>query len=282
MSTNRHGVTDTNLAPEPPPPPVPKVAVTAVAAFIVTTQEPVPEQPPPDHPVNVEPRAAVAVSVTTVPALKLAEHVPPQLMPAGALVTVPEPAPDFTTESTCVLAAVTVTPSVDGLPMTAVDVVDKTTLQDVLAVPVPTEKAVEPPTATLTVAGAFTPFTVQPPEGVSVAETVVAPPVRTTLNDWDAPAASVAVAADKASEPSEGLEDTVKLAPTLFVALIVTWQVLEVPEHAPLQPPNTDPAAGVAVSVTTEFNPSLALQALPQSISGRPKLRPVCVATQLV
>jgi len=38
-----------------------------VAADIVTVQEPAPEQPPPLHPVNVEPVAGVAVSVTVVP-----------------------------------------------------------------------------------------------------------------------------------------------------------------------------------------------------------------------
>ena len=42
-------------------------AVTEVAAVTDTTQVPVPEHPPPDHPVNVEPVAGVAVSVTEVP-----------------------------------------------------------------------------------------------------------------------------------------------------------------------------------------------------------------------
>src|SRR5206468_2872653 len=43
-----------------------KVAVTAVAAVRVTVQGPVPVQPPPLQPVNAEPRAGVAVSVTVV------------------------------------------------------------------------------------------------------------------------------------------------------------------------------------------------------------------------
>jgi len=46
-----------------------KVAVTVVAAFMVTTQEPAPEQPPPLQPEKVEPPAAAAVKVTTVPLL---------------------------------------------------------------------------------------------------------------------------------------------------------------------------------------------------------------------
>ena len=42
------------------------VAVTVVAAVMVTVHGPAPEQPPPDQPVNVEPVVGVAVSVTTV------------------------------------------------------------------------------------------------------------------------------------------------------------------------------------------------------------------------
>ena len=43
------------------------VAVTVVAAVIGTTHVPVPEQPPPDQPANVELASAAAVSVTLVP-----------------------------------------------------------------------------------------------------------------------------------------------------------------------------------------------------------------------
>src|SRR5213076_2587955 len=69
------------------------VAVTVVAALKVTVQVPVPEQPPPLQPVKIEPAAGVALRVITVPLAKLAVHVAPQLIPAGALVTVPLPVP---------------------------------------------------------------------------------------------------------------------------------------------------------------------------------------------
>src|SRR5205823_13880690 len=74
-----------------------KVAVTVVAAMTVTVQAPVPEHPPPLQPVKVEPAAAVAVSVTAVPLVKLAEQVAPQVMPAGVLVAVPLPVPALET-----------------------------------------------------------------------------------------------------------------------------------------------------------------------------------------
>ena len=73
------------------------VAVTVVDAEIVTVQVPVPEQPPPLQPVKVEPTAGAAVSVTSVPLVKLAAQVAPQVMPAGLLVTVPAPVPALET-----------------------------------------------------------------------------------------------------------------------------------------------------------------------------------------
>jgi hypothetical protein len=74
-----------------------KLAVTVVAALIVTTQVPVPEQPPPLQPLKVDPAAATAVNVTWVPKLNEVEHTAPQLMPAGELLTVPAPLPDLFT-----------------------------------------------------------------------------------------------------------------------------------------------------------------------------------------
>jgi len=76
-----------------------KVAVTEAAAFMVTTQVPEPVQPPPLQPAKVDPADGVALSVTTVPDVNEVEHVVPQLMPEGELVTVPLPAPALLTMS---------------------------------------------------------------------------------------------------------------------------------------------------------------------------------------
>jgi hypothetical protein len=70
------------------------VAVTVWAEFIVTVQVvPVPEQPPPDQPVKVDPEAGDSVSVTEAPCVYWALQVGPQFMPPVLLVTVPVPVP---------------------------------------------------------------------------------------------------------------------------------------------------------------------------------------------
>jgi len=68
------------------------VAVTVWSPTIATTQGPVPVQPAPLQPVNVDPFVGVAVRVTVVPVANSAAHVPGQEIPLGLLVTVPVPA----------------------------------------------------------------------------------------------------------------------------------------------------------------------------------------------
>jgi len=124
------------------------VAVTEVAAFTVTVQVPVPEQPLPLQPVKVEPAAGTAVKVTAAPFVNEAEHVAPQEMPAGLLVTVPLPAPVEETASVDIdvvplPAPVEATVSVD------VDVVDT-------PVPVTSDERVSPSAAKLTLVLAST------------------------------------------------------------------------------------------------------------------------------
>src|SRR5437867_4229285 len=74
-----------------------KVAVTDWAAFIVTTQLPVPLHPAPLQLPNTDPLAGAADSVTDVPMTNDALHVAPQIILAGLLVTVPPPLPAFVT-----------------------------------------------------------------------------------------------------------------------------------------------------------------------------------------
>src|SRR5438132_12851464 len=71
-----------------------KVAVTVVAAFIVTVQPPVPEQPPPLHPSKVDPLPATALNLIEVPDTTVSLQSPGQLMPAPLLLPAPVPPSD--------------------------------------------------------------------------------------------------------------------------------------------------------------------------------------------
>src|SRR5262245_60633782 len=80
-----------------------KVAVTRVATFPTTVHGAVPVQPPPDHPVKLEPGPGVAVRVIgVVPSgsVQSSGH----WIPAGELVTVPSPVPARATVSVTVLS----------------------------------------------------------------------------------------------------------------------------------------------------------------------------------
>jgi hypothetical protein len=78
---------------------VSKAALTVTLLLIWRVQEPVPVQPPPLQPAKRDPEAGTAVSVTVVPPENDREHVVPQLMPLGLLVTVPLPDPFLVTWS---------------------------------------------------------------------------------------------------------------------------------------------------------------------------------------
>lgn len=67
------------------------MAETTVAAATVTVHVVAEVAHAPPHPANVEPLAGVSVRVTTAFCAKGPEQVEGQLMPAGLLVTVPEP-----------------------------------------------------------------------------------------------------------------------------------------------------------------------------------------------
>ena len=74
------------------------VAVTLREALIVTVHVPVPVHAP-LQPANVDPPVGDAVRLTTVPDVNEALHVDPQLIPADAEVTVPDPVPALVTVS---------------------------------------------------------------------------------------------------------------------------------------------------------------------------------------
>ncbi len=92
------------LVTNPPPLPVAaviswncrvNVAVTDCALDIVTLHATMPLHAP--LKAELDEKSGAAVSVTRVPESNVAEHVPGQLMPAGALVTVPPPLPAVAT-----------------------------------------------------------------------------------------------------------------------------------------------------------------------------------------
>ena len=211
--------------------PLLNVAVTASAAVIVTEHPPVPVQPAPLQPANVDPSAAVAVSATTEPLAKLAEQAVGQLIPAGALVTLPAPPPASDTLSANVLAL-----AVKFAVTAAFAVIVK------VQVLVPSQRAPPHPANVEFVFGAavsviavpLAKFAVQAvgqliPAGLLV---TVPPPVPAseTVN------ANVLVLA-------------VKLAVTAAFAVIVNEQVLVPSQSAPPHPANVEFALAVAVKV---------------------------------
>jgi hypothetical protein len=71
--------------------------VTDCAVVITTVQVVLEPLHAPLQPANVDPESALAISVTGVPSANEAEHVVPQSIPAGRLVTTPVPVPIFET-----------------------------------------------------------------------------------------------------------------------------------------------------------------------------------------
>src|SRR6266403_5304106 len=206
-----------------------KVAVTDCAPLIVTVQVPVPEQPPPLQPVKVDPAAGVAVSVTMVPLANEPEHVVPHEIPAGALVMVPLPAPVLLTVSAKLWSA-------------SVAVTDVAALIVTVQVPVPEQP---PP---------LQPVKLEPAAGVAVSVTAV--PLANEEAQV-APQEMPAGALVTVPLPAPGLLTvsaklwSANVAVTDVAALIVTVQVPVPEQPPPLQPVKVEPAAGVAVSVTT-------------------------------
>jgi hypothetical protein len=207
------------------------VAVTVVGPLTVKVHAPVPEQPAPLHPVKTDPADDVAVRVTEVPLEKPAEHVDPQLMPDGLLVTVPVPVPLVVLTAT-VYVGIAVNVAVTDL---AASIVTE-------QFPVPGHEIPLP----------LQPEKVKPAPGVATSTTVV------PLGKSKAQVAPQAIPDGVLVTVPVPVLETVsvnfgiglKVAVTSLSASIVRAQLVDVPAHALPQPPNVYPLAGVAVRIT--------------------------------
>lgn len=121
------------------------MAVTDWFEFIVTVHEPTPLHPAPDQPLKLDPDAAVAVSVTVVPAVNVFEHAPGHAMPLP--VTLPKPVPASPIVSVCVGGGL------GGELATNVAVTERAEFIVTMHVPVPPQPAPDHP-AKLDPAGA--------------------------------------------------------------------------------------------------------------------------------
>jgi hypothetical protein len=217
-----------------------KLAVTDLAASMVTVQVPVPLHAP-DHPANVDVPSGLAVNVTSVPAARLAAHVLPQEIPAGDEVTVPLPVPAFATFK----------PSWTTSKFAATDLAE---VMVTTQVPVPTQAPDQP-------------VNTDPPSAVA-ARLMTAPVTRLAphvvpqlIPDGEDPTvpapAPVLLTANAYWTRS-------KLAVTDLAASMARVHA-PVPLQAPDQPVKVELASGLAVNVTTVPVAKLAAHVLPQA-----------------
>lgn len=201
-----------------------KVAPTKTASFIVTEQvSDVPLQAP-VQPVKADPATGLAVSFTTVRLLITARHELPQLMPAGAEVTLPPPVPSRVTSSVWVIrvnVAVTLRAAFIGSSQA----------------PVPVQAPVHPAKR-------------EPAAGVGVSDTVASTAIGAVQADpQPMPAGEEAMlpAPVPARATVSVLWVRTKVAVTRLASDSVTLQT-PVPVQAPPQPAKAEPTAGLALS----------------------------------
>src|SRR5882724_183139 len=212
--------------------------MTVVATLRVTMQEPVPEQPPPLQPVKVELASGVAVKVTAVPLANGAEHVAPQVMPAGLLVTAPAPAPALLTVSVKVCRANVAVTVVAALIVT-------------MQVPVPEQP---PP---------LQPVTVELASGVALK--VMAVP----LANGAAHVAPQAMPAGELVMVPVPVPDLLTVSVKDCCAKVAVTEVAALPvteQPPPLQPVKVEPAVGAAVKVTAVPEANAAAHVAPQAM----------------
>ena len=210
---------------------VTKVAVTFTSDVIETTQVPLPVQPPPDQLANADPSATVGVAVRVtlpLPLANSAEHAAPQLMPAGADVTVPVPSPASLTVSAC--PAPQFPPALVPLP----------------AVKLPLRHTQSP-----------VPSRNQHPLAIPAAAIAVSHwSWHSVLVSWPRSLAAMAPSVQLKAvatvvHPNAGA----KVAVTAVAAVIDTTQVPVPEQPPPVQPANVDPSVAVAVAVRVTLVP---------------------------
>lgn len=196
----------------------------------------------PAHPTKTCFCFGFAVSVTLLPAVKLPEHLWPQLMlplTLGLLVTVPEPIVATVSEYAVLESSKAALTEVSAFSV-------------VVQAPVPLHPPLQP-VNTLPVSGVAVRLTAVPASRFTVQVAPQSMPLPLTV-----PVPAPVLLA-------ESWYCRVKFALTEVSVLIVTTQS-PVPLHAPLQPVNTLPGAGVAVNVTVVSASSWASQVASQAM----------------
>src|SRR5947207_3231452 len=214
-------------------------------AVMVTTQRPLPLQPPPLHPLKTAPGPALAVRVTIAPPVKSCAQLEPQAIPCGALVTVPLAEPRRVTASAnrpggAVNVAVTV--------VAVVRVTEQ--------VPVPLQA---PP---------LQPANVEPGSGVATSWSAV--PLLRTREHTPPHEMPAGLATSPLPVPSfvtvSRTGTTSKVAVTVLVAVTATVHRAPATVSHPRQPENVEVEAGFAVNTTLVPVANRAEQTEPQSI----------------
>jgi phage tail protein X len=215
----------------------PKAAVTASDVELVTnTEQVVFAAQAPVHAANELFESAVSVNVTCVLFAKLALQVPGQLIPAGLLTTVPDPAPMSETVIVPNRVKVAVTELAEVIVNTqgfALPVQEPA--QEPKASPLPGDAVRD----TIEFCGKFAEHV--PGHAIPAGLLVTLPAPDTTT-------------------VSSTVADRLKDALTLVAPATVTVQVVALFAHPPPQPANMDPAAGVSVRVTEAFCANVAEQ----------------------
>jgi hypothetical protein len=256
-----------------------KFAVTLRVAVMARVQVVAVPVQAPLQPVKAEPVAGVAVSVTFVPLLKLAEQLAAetpaavgvgQLMPAGFDATVPAPA---------VMPRLEVTVRVRGASM-KVAVTLRAALIVTVQVPVPVHAPLQP-------------VKDEPAAGVAVSVTAALKAKLAEQVAFAVPAVvgvlQVRPAGEEATEPEAVVAPRsvvtdsaccvgLKVAVTERTWLMATVQVEAVPVQAPPQPAKVEPAGAEAVSVTEAPLAKAASQLAPQLMPAGFELTEPCAA----